>query len=68
MLLDHFAGVPEFPLAHCRAVLSHSLHPDDSVATAVEQIQATWREFVDKWGYYGSYMTLLRSKQLLHWC
>lgn len=55
MLQDHFAGVPEFPLARCREVLTRR---ELDVESAVIGVQEIWREFADKWGHYGAFAWL----------
>lgn len=51
MILEVFAGVPQFPYASCR--LSLQQQPDDAVAV-VRSIYSVWSKFIDKWGYAGA--------------
>lgn len=48
MVLDFFAGVPQFPYASCRL----SLQQPDANAV-VSSIYSVWNAFIDKWGYAG---------------
>jgi hypothetical protein len=48
MIREYFAGVPQFPHAYCLHLLQNN-----EERTVVDGLQTVWRDFVDKWGYYG---------------